>query len=130
MIINYKTFDFIYCDDGIILISHKSTDYPFVIINNKMMGFVVFHADEQNYSIRNHIKNNNDLDIYNMTTYLVEIQKHSHWTVTIPFFGKSIKPELHFKFDYTSVHKQFSANDFPNNFHSFNNICIYTGIPE
>ncbi len=130
MLTIYDTFHLITCDDGILMVSVKSTDHPFIIINNKLLGFVVIHAGEENYNTRNSIKSPHMLEMTRMKTYHAEIANHSHWAISIPYFGKEINPHALYAFSNLSLHKTFTSMDFPEGFHNFNSLAIITGIPE
>ena len=130
MLTIYNTFHLVTCDDGILMVSTKSTDHPFILINNTMLGFVIIHAGEENWSVRSQVNGSKLLDMSKMTTYHAEVADQSHWAVTIPYQGKTVEPNALYAFSYLSIHKQFSEKDFPNSFTSYNNLAIITGIPE
>lgn len=130
MLIIYDTFHLVTCDDGILMVSTKSTDHPFIIINNTMLGFVVIHAGEVNWSVRNQIKESELLDMTKMTTYYASVADNSHWAVTIPYQGKTVDPNALYAFSCLSIHKQFNHLDFPDSLYKYNNLAIITGIPE
>jgi len=130
MIIIYDTFHLVTCEDGILIVSTKSTDHPFIFTKNSMLGFVVIHAGEENWSVRNQIKNYENLEMNKMTTYYAEIADKSHWAVTIPYQGKTVAPNALYAFSSLSIHKQFSHLDLPDSFNKYNNLAIITGIPE
>jgi hypothetical protein len=126
----YKTFHLITSSDGILLVSKKSTDHPFIIVNNDLLGLVIFHAGEENYSARLEVKNMELLDFTCMTTYYTVVQDSSHWAVSIPYRGRIINPKALFGFSEISTHKCFSADDFPNRFNAYKNLAVITGIQE
>lgn len=130
MLTIYNTFHLVTCEDGILMVSVKSTNHPFIIINNNLLGFLVIHAGEENYDVKYQIKGSKLLDLNKMTTYLAEVADRSHWAVAIPYQGKTVDPESLYAFSSISVQKQFSEDDFPNRFNSYNSLAIITGIPE
>ena len=130
MLIIYNTFHLVTCDDGILMVSTKSTDHPFIIINNTMLGFVVIHAGEENWSVRSQINGSKLLDMSKMTTYYAEVADQSHWAVTIPYEGKIVEPNALYAFSCLSIHKQFNHLDFPDSLYKYNNLAIITGICE
>lgn len=58
MLTIYNILHLITCEDGILMVSIKNTDHPFIIINNDKLGFLVIHADEKNYDVKKSIKRN------------------------------------------------------------------------
>ncbi len=126
----YKTFHLVTSEDGILMVSVKSTSHPFVIINNDLLGLVIFHAGEENYDVRYQVKDANSLDLTKMKTYYVDVANSSHWAVTIPYQGKIVDPEALYAFTSLNIHKEFSKKDFPNDLFSYNNLAIVTGFPE
>jgi hypothetical protein len=130
MIIFYNTFHLVKCDEGILMVSVKSTDHPFIIINNDVFGLLVFHAGDENYDVRRQIVNADTLDMTKMITYHAEVEYTSHWAISIPYEGKVVKPHLLYAFTNLSIHKEFSENDFPKEFRSYKNLAVVTGFPE
>jgi hypothetical protein len=98
------------------MVSTKSTDHPFIFTNNSKFGFVISHAGEVNWGVRNQIKNYENLEMNKMTTYYAEVADNSHWAVTIPYQGKTVDPNALYAFSSLSIQKQFSHEDFPNFF--------------
>lgn len=130
MLTIYNTFHLVTCDDGILLVSVKSTSHPFVIINNELLGFLVFHAGEENYDVRYQVKSAKSLDFTKMKTYLVDVADSSHWAVSIPYNGKSVDPQSLNAFTSLNIHKEFSEKDFPHEFRNYTNLAVVTGFPE
>lgn len=130
MLTIYNTFHLVTCDDGILLVSVKSTSHPFVIINNELLGFLVFHAGEENYDVRYQVKSAKSLDFTKMKTYHVDVADSSHWAVSIPYNGKSVDPQSLYAFTSFSIHKEFSEKDFPHEFRNYTNLAVVTGFPE
>ncbi len=130
MLTVYNTFHLITCDDGILMVSVKSTDHPFIIVNNKLLGFLVIHAGEENYNVRYRVKSPSMLDMTKMVTYHAEVGGYSHWAVSIPYFDKVVDPHSLYAFSDLSIQKKFNAQDFPEGFKNFNSLAIITGIPE
>jgi len=130
MLTIYNTFHLVTCEDGILMVSTKSTDHPFIIIHNTMLDLVIIHAGEENYDVRNQVKWSKLLDVTKMTTYYAEVADQSHWAVTIPYEGKIVEPNALYSFTDLSIHKQFSEKDLPSSFNTYNSLAIITGIPE
>lgn len=126
----YNTFHLVTSEDGILMVSLKSTDHPFIIVNNYKLGLLVFHAGEENYNLRYNLKDANLLNMAKMTTYFVDIEDKSHWAVAIPYQGKTIDPNSLYTFSSISVQKQFTDDDFPYRFENYDSLAIITGIPE
>ena len=138
--IEFKTFLLIKNENGILLISKLNTSYQFYVIANHNFGFVVSHGGETEY-LRYEI-NFEDLDLTNMVTYHASDRTNpsSFWSVAIPF-GKNENyfidnDKLHFElsrfhdFDEISIHKEFSANEFPFQLERYGSLSIVTGFPE
>ena len=130
MLTIYNTFHLVTCEDGILMVSTKSTDHPFIIIHNTMLDLVIIHAGEENYDVRNQVKWSKLLDVTKMTTYYAEVADQSHWAVTIHYEGKIVEPNALYSFTDLSIHKQFSEKDLPSSFNTYNSLAIITGIPE
>lgn len=130
MQITYETFHLITSSDGILLVSKKSTDHPFIIVNNDLLGLVIFHAGEANYSARIEVKNAELLEFTCMTTYYTVVQDSSHWAVSIPYQGRKVNPKALFSFSDISMYKSFSEDDFPKGFNKYKNLAVITGILE
>jgi hypothetical protein len=130
MLIIYDTFHLVTCEDGILMVSTKSSDHPFIFTNNSKFGFVISHAGEVNWGVRYKIKESELLDMTKMTTYLAGVAGNSHWAVAIPYQGKTINPHALYNFEGLDVYKQFSHEDFPNSFYEYRNLAIITGICE
>ena len=130
MLTIYNTFHLVTCEDGILMVSVKSTNHPFIIVNNNRLGLLVIHAGEENYDVNYQIKGSKLLDMTKMITYYTEVADQSHWAVAIPYFGKKLDPNALYAFSSIDVQKQFSEKDFPSYFNDFNNLAIITGFPE
>ena len=130
MLTIYNTFHLVTCEDGILMVSVKSTNHPFIIVNNNRLGLMVIHAGEENYDIKYQLKGAKLLDMTKITTYLVEVADRSHWAVTIPYYGKIVDPNSLYAFSSIDVQKQFSEKDLPSSFNTYNSLAIITGIPE
>lgn len=130
MLTIYDTFHLITCDDGILMVSVKGTNHPFIIVNNKLLGLVIIHAGEENYDVRYNVKSPSMLNITKMKTYLAEIAGSSHWAVCIPYKEKELDPHSLYAFSDLSLQKEFTNQDFPDGFQNFNHLAIITGIPE
>jgi hypothetical protein len=130
MLTIYDTFHLVTCEDGILMVSTKSTDHPFIIINNALLGFLVIHAGEENYNVRYKIKSSKLLEMNKITTYYTEVEDSSHWAVAIPYQGKTVDPNTLYAFSSLSIQKQFSEKDLPDSFNNYNSLAIITGIPE
>jgi len=126
----YDTFHLVTCDDGILLVSLKKTDYPFIIVKNEKFGFIIMHAGEVNYQCRWQVRNMDQLDLTSMVTYYVEVADSAHWAVAIPYKGMTVVPTALYAFSGISVQKQFTAGDFPVNFDTYGSLAIVTGFPE
>ena len=126
---NHNTFDSVTCEEGILLVSTKSTDYPFIIVKNDRIGFTIHHEREINYDLR-FIKNINSLDLESMVLYTGDVAGHSRWVLAIPYLGRTVDPNSLYKLEYLSVSKTFSKSDFPNNWQSFGSLAIVAGYPE
>lgn len=130
MLTIYNTFHLVTCENGILMVSVKSTNHPFIIVNNNRLGLLVIHAGEENYDVNYQIKGSKLLDMTKMITYYTEVADQSHWAVAIPYFGKKLDPNALYAFSSIDVQKQFSEKDFPSYFNDFNNLAIITGFPE
>ena len=130
MLTIYNTFHLVTCNDGILMVSTKNTDHPFIFTNNSKFGFVISHAGEVNWGVRYRIKESKLLDMTKMTTYLASVAGNSHWAVAIPYHGKIIDPHALYAFSSLSIQKQFSHEDFPNSFYDYKSLAIITGICE
>ena len=130
MLTIYNTFHLVTCNDGILMVSTKNTDHPFIFTNNSKFGFVISHAGEVNWGVRYRIKESKLLDMTKMTTYLASVAGNSHWAVAIPYHGKIIDPHALYAFSSLSIQKQFSHEDFPNSFYEYKSLAIITGICE
>lgn len=127
---NYTSLTALLCDNGLLLVSKLGTNYPFVIQKNLSFGLVIHHGKDVIYDFRYEIPNLDSIDISDMCTYYSTRHMDNQWAIAIPFKGKSLKKELSEHFTYYSVHKQFSAMDFPPNFEQYSNLAITTGFPE
>ena len=125
----YDTFHSVTCEDGILLVSTKSTDYPFIIVKNDRIGFTIHHEREINYDVR-FTKNINSLDLESMVLYMGDIGEHTHWVLAIPYLGKTVDPNSLYAFNSLDVSKKFSKTDFPINWQSFGSLAIVAGYPE
>ena len=130
MLTIYKTFHLVTCKEGLLMVSIKNTENPFVIIKNNKLGFFIMHAGETNYNIQWQLKNIDLLDLTKMVTYHVEVGDSSHWAVTIPYKGMEVDPNALYAFTDISVQKKFAANDFPERFETFGSLSVITGFPE
>lgn len=129
MLTIYDTFHLVTSKDGILLVSIKKIDYPFTIVKNSRLNFLIMHAGEVNYDASSHF-NKDLLDITSMVTYHVEVANSSHWAVAIPYQGMTLDPNALYAFTYIGIQKQFTANDFPTNFETYGSLSIVTGFPE
>jgi hypothetical protein len=113
-----------------LMVSVKSINHPFIIINNKLLGLVIIHAGEENYDVRYNVKSPSMLDMTKMKTYHVDVAGYSHWAVSIPYIDKEVDPHSLYAFSDLSIQKEFTQEDFPDGFQNFNSLAIITGIPE
>ncbi|MFZ4798547.1 MAG: hypothetical protein ACOYMA_13705 [Bacteroidia bacterium] len=130
MLTIYNTFHLVTSNDGILLVSTKNTDYPFVIMKNNKMGLVVMHYNEVNYDLRMRVKKIEELDLSNMVLYHVCIGEPSFWAVTIPYFSKVVDPNSLYAFTDISIHKSFENKDFPLKMDEYSSLAVVTGFPE
>lgn len=130
MLTIYNTFHLVTCEDGILMVSTKSTNHPFVLINNISLGLIVIHAGEENMDLRYQVKSVKSLDMTKMKTYYVEVADMSHWAISIPYEGKVVVPHALYAFSYLDIHKEFSEKDFPHEFRNYKNLAVVTGFPE
>ena len=131
MIKIYDTFHLVTSNDGILLVSIKNTDYPFFIVKNSKLNFLIMHAGEVNYNASSHF-NKDLLDINCMITYNVEVaySDSSHWAVAIPYKGMTLDPKALYAFTYIGIQKQFTVYDFPAEFDTYGSLSIVTGFCE
>jgi len=125
----YDTFHLVTSKDGILLVSIKKTDYPFTIVKNSRLNFLIMHAGEVNYDASSHF-NKDLLDITSMVTYHVEVANSSHWAVAIPYQGMTLDPNALYAFTYIGIQKQFTVYDFPAEFETYGSLSIVTGFAE
>jgi hypothetical protein len=130
MLTIYNSFHLVTCNDGVLLVSTKKIDDPFVIVLNDNLGFFIIHGGKTNYDIRFQVKDYSNLDLTNMITYHVEIADSSHWALAIPYKGLQIVPESLYAFSSISIQKKFSVADFPASFSSYGSLAVITGFPE
>ncbi len=130
MLTIFKTFHLVTSNDGILLVSTENTDHPFIIANNKLMGFIVFHAGDANFEIRYKVENEELLDMNRMKTYMADIGDSSHWVVSIPYEGKEVDPSSLYAFTRIYLMSDYFQHNFPENFRQYNNLAVITGIPE
>jgi hypothetical protein len=128
--ISYKNFDAVITSEGVVIVSKMGVDYPIVILNNQSFRFVVYLADEVNFSLQ-YVVDADMLDLTAMTTYGVEIDGKSTWAVAIPYRGNSLEIDRFFNDENkVYVNKQFKAGDIPSSIYGNMNLAIITGFCE
>jgi hypothetical protein len=128
--ISYKNFNAVITSEGVVIVSKMGVDFPIVMLNNRTFRFVVYLADEVNFSLQHEV-DCPMLDFTSMITYGVEIDGKSTWAVAIPYRGNSLEIGKFFNEDNMAyVNKRFNAGDIPTSLYGHMNIAIITGFCE